>query len=162
MCCLRAETLFAVQSQRLDRAGDGLGKALGINLQKHSAAFHRKAALLRPRILQDRIALGRERSRTLFERITRAEKASLAEAGKHLQGLSRVLESVSHKSALERGFALVRGENGVVRRAAAVKPGEALTLTFADGDRAVTADGASFTKASGSKARRSRLPLLIV
>ena len=137
----RADTLFATPRQRLDRAGDGLGKALGTNLQKHSADFHRKAALLRPRILQDRIRLGRERTATVSERITRAQKASLAEAAKHLQGLSRVLESVSHKSALERGFALVRGEGGVVRRASAAKPGEALTLTFADGDRAVTADG---------------------
>jgi exodeoxyribonuclease VII large subunit len=137
----RADTLFATPRQRLDRAGDGLGKALGTNLQQHSADFHRKAALLRPRILQDRIRLGRERTAAMSERITRAQKASLAEAAKHLQGLSRVLESVSHKSALERGFALVRGEGGVVRRAAAVKPGEALTLTFADGDRAVTADG---------------------
>ena len=52
-----------------------------------------------------------------------------------------MLESVSHKSALERGFALVRGENGVVRRAAAVRPGDVLTLTFADGDKRVVADG---------------------
>ncbi len=137
----RADTLFATPRQRLDRAGDGLGKALGTNLQTHSADFHRKAALLRPRILQDRIRLGRERSAALFERIVRAEKSSMAESAKQLQSLSRVLESVSHKSALERGFALVRGEGGVVRRASAVKPGEALTLTFADGDRAVTADG---------------------
>ena len=37
-----------------------------------------------------------------------------------------MLDSVSHKSVLERGFALVRGEDGKVRRrAAAVKPGEA-------------------------------------
>jgi exodeoxyribonuclease VII large subunit len=36
---------------------------------------------------------------------------------------------------LERGFALVRGADGTVRRrAAALEPGEALTLTFADGE----------------------------
>ena len=139
----RADTLFATPRQRLDRAVDGLGKALGINLQKHGANFHRTSSLLRPRILQDRIRLGRERSAILFERIARAEKISLAEAARHLQGLSRVLESVSHKSALERGFALVRGADGVVRRAAAVKPGDTLTLTFADGDRRVVADGAA-------------------
>jgi exodeoxyribonuclease VII large subunit len=151
----RADTLFATPRQRLDRAGDGLGKALGTNLQKHSAGFHRKAALLRPRILQDRIKLGRERAGTLFERIGRAQKASLAENRKHLQSLSRVLESVSHKSALERGFALVRGEGGVVRRAASVKPGEALTLTFADGEKHVTADGGvPLAKASGARAKK--------
>jgi exodeoxyribonuclease VII large subunit len=45
---------------------------------------------------------------------------------------------------LERGFALVRGEDGKVRRrAAAVKSGETLTLTFADGEAPATAGSAS-------------------
>jgi exodeoxyribonuclease VII large subunit len=109
---------------------------------------------LRPRILQDRIRLGRERGKALFERIERAEKASLTDAARRLQGLSRVLDSVSHKSALERGFALVRGENGAVRRrAAALKPGEALTLSFADGEALAVAGegGAVPQKASPQK-----------
>jgi exodeoxyribonuclease VII large subunit len=60
-----------------------------------------------------------------------------------LDGLSRVLESVSHKSVLERGFALVRGEDGTVRRrAAAITGGESLTLSFLDGDaKAVAGEG---------------------
>jgi exodeoxyribonuclease VII large subunit len=58
--------------------------------------------------------------------------------------LERLLESVSHKSVLERGFALVRGEDGKVRRrAATVKAGEALTLTFADGEKQAVAEGGS-------------------
>jgi exodeoxyribonuclease VII large subunit len=57
--------------------------------------------------------------------------------------LSRVLDSVSHRAVLERGFALVRGAGGDLRRsAAAVKPGEALTLVFADGEAlAAAGDG---------------------
>ena len=45
---------------------------------------------------------------------------------------------------LERGFALVKGEDGAVRRRAGqVKAGEALVLTFADGDKQAVAEGGS-------------------
>jgi exodeoxyribonuclease VII large subunit len=41
---------------------------------------------------------------------------------------------------LERGFTLVRGEDGTVRRRAdSLQSGESLTLTFADGDAKVVA-----------------------
>jgi exodeoxyribonuclease VII large subunit len=59
----------------------------------------------------------------------------LGEARRHLEGLARVLDGISYRAVLERGFALVRGEDGTVRRrAGAVKSGEGLTLTFADGE----------------------------
>jgi exodeoxyribonuclease VII large subunit len=139
----RAESLFAGPRQRLDLAGDALGKALGSNLQKHGADFHRKAALLRPRILRDRIKLGRERSKALFDRAGRVAKFKLADADAQLKSLSRTFGSVSYISVLERGFALVRGEDGTVRRRAeTVRSGESLTLSFADGEaKAVAGDG---------------------
>ena len=50
-----------------------------------------------------------------------------------LDGHVRLLETVSHKAVLERGFALVKGaDNTIRRRAAAVSPGESLSLVFAD------------------------------
>jgi exodeoxyribonuclease VII large subunit len=56
--------------------------------------------------------------------------------------LSRILKSVSYLDVLERGFALVRGTDGKVRRRAAdIKAGEALDLVFADGGRKAHADG---------------------
>ena len=51
---------------------------------------------------------------------------------------ARVLESVSHRAVLERGFALVRDAKGAVRRrAGSIAPGESLTLTFVDGEARV-------------------------
>jgi exodeoxyribonuclease VII large subunit len=140
----KAEGLFATPRQRLDVASDKLGKALGSNLQKHGADFHRKAALLRPRILQDRIKLGRERSAALLDRAQRVAKFRLSDAEAQLKALSRTFDGVSYVNVLERGFALVRGEDGSVRRRAdAVRSGESLTLTFADGEaRAVAGEGA--------------------
>ena len=43
---------------------------------------------------------------------------------------------------LERGFALVRDAAGApLRRAAAIAPGQALRIEFADGEIGATADG---------------------
>ena len=55
-----------------------------------------------------------------------------------------LLDALSYRKVLERGFALVRGEDSAVRRRAdAIAPGESLTLTFADGEaRAIAGEGA--------------------
>jgi exodeoxyribonuclease VII large subunit len=138
----RAESLFATPRQRLDQVSDRLGQSLRRNVQIHRVAFARTEAKLRDRILKDRMAVCGERTAALGARATRAETARLAEVRRHLEGLARVLDSVSHKSVLERGFALVRGEDGKVRRrAGAVKSGEMLTLTFADGEKQAVTEG---------------------
>lgn len=140
----RAEELFDEQRQRLDQASERLGHGLNRNLQVHRRAFIEAAAQLRPADIQNAVRLGRERTRTLARRLARAQTARIADAGKHLDSLGRMLESLSYVGVLERGFALVQGENGKVRRAAAsVVSGEKLTLTFSDGQKGATADGAA-------------------
>ncbi len=141
----RPESLFAGPRQRLDMASDKLQHALRRNLQIHEVRFNRAGAQLRDRILRDRIAVAAERIDALATRAERAERARLGQVRRHLDGLGRVLAGISYRAALERGFALVRGEDGTVRRrAGAVKSGEPLTLTFADGEaRAVADDGAA-------------------
>ena len=136
----RPEGLFAGPRQRLDTASDRLQHGLRRNLQIHEVRFNRAGARLRDRILRDRIAVTAERLDVLAGRAERAERARLNEARRHLEGLRRVLEGISYRAVLERGFALVRGEDGTVRRrAGAVKNGESLSLTFADGEAKVVA-----------------------
>jgi exodeoxyribonuclease VII large subunit len=138
----RADSLFAGPRQRLDQAGERLGQSLRKNLQVHRVQFSRAEAQLRDRMLKDRMTVCGERVKGLATRAGRAQTARLAQARKHLDGLARVLDSVSHKSVLERGFALVRGDDGKVRRrASAITSGESLTLTFADGDKQAVAEG---------------------
>jgi len=136
----RPEALFAIPRQRLDHAGEKLAGSLRRNLSEHRAGFLKTAALLRRRAIDDRIALGRERAAALQIRARRAQAARLAEAGKHLSGLARVLDGISYRAVLERGFALVKGADGTLRRrAGAIAAGEGLTLTFADGAVKATA-----------------------
>jgi exodeoxyribonuclease VII large subunit len=137
----RGETLFAVPRQRLDQAGERLGASLARNLQLHRTAFTKAAAGLRARMLKDRMGVCGERLATLGQRAERAQRIRLIQVRRRLDGLARELELISYRKVLQRGFALVRGENGAVRRtAAAVKSGEALRLTFADGEAGAVAD----------------------
>ena len=149
----RADALFAGPRQRLDTASDKLRHALGRNLQIHQVRFSKAGAQLRDRVLKDRIALFGERMDVLGARAGRAQTARLKQARHHLDGLSRVLEGISYRAVLERGFALVRGEDGAVRRrAGSIQSGESLTLTFADGEaRAVAGEGEGKTKSPRKK-----------
>lgn len=137
----RAESLFATPRQRLDAASDKLQHVLRRNLQIHDVRFNRSASRLRDSMLKGRMKICAERAMALGARAMRAQRARLTQARHRLDALERLLEGVSHKSVLERGFALVRGEDGTVRRRAGqVKAGEALSLTFADGEKKVIAD----------------------
>jgi exodeoxyribonuclease VII large subunit len=138
----RADQLFAQPRQRFDHASEKLGSALRRNLQEHSHAFAAAASLLRPRPISRHIGVCGERTEALGRRLMRSQAARLAEARQRLDALGRLLDGVSYRGALERGFALVRGSDGRVRRRAAqVTNGEALSLTFADGETGATASG---------------------
>jgi exodeoxyribonuclease VII large subunit len=150
----RADQLFAQPQQRLDVASDKLGSALRRNLQEHRRAFVEAAALLRPRPIRHHITVCGERADVLGKRMHRAFRARLVEDRKKLEGLSRVLEGISYRGVLERGFALVRGVNGSIRRRAdAVQSGEKLSLTFADGQREAVAGGAPASAPAAAKPR---------
>jgi len=143
----RAESLFAGPRQRLDSTSDRLQHALSRNLQIHEVRFNRAGAQLRDRVLRNRMAVAAERVGVLAGRAERSERARLGEARRHLEGLARVLEGLSYRAVLDRGFALVRGEDGTMRRrAGAVKSGEALTLSFADGETKAVASASRTVK----------------
>jgi len=150
----RADQLFAQPRQRYDHAAERLGGALRRNLQEHRRAFTEVAALLRPRPISRHIGVCGERTEALGRRLARSQTARLTEARQRLDALGRVLDGVSYRGALERGFALVRGPDGRVRRRAAqVVSGEALSLTFADGDVGAVAAGAPATPKPRSRAK---------
>jgi exodeoxyribonuclease VII large subunit len=72
-----------------------------------------------------------------------------------LDGLGKLLESVSYRGVLGRGFVLARDAGDEpVTSAAGAKPGAGLTLTFHDGEAGVTVDG-SDGRGGGGKAKRA-------
>ncbi len=76
-------------------------------------------------------------------RLRRCGRQIPVERRDRLDALGRVLESVSYRKVLARGYAVVRGPAGLIARAAAVTPGLALDIEFADGQVAATASGPS-------------------
>ena len=153
----RADQLFAQPRQRFDLASERLGHALRRNLQVHRRAFTEAATLLRPKTVATRIVHGTEQSDALLRRLERVFGTSLQRRRAEIDALARVLDGVSYRAALERGFALVRGaDNHVRRRAAAVQPNEKLTLTFADGTIEANAGGTTDPRPPPKAARTAK------
>jgi exodeoxyribonuclease VII large subunit len=130
----RPETLLAFAQQRFDRAAERLGFALQANTRAAAARFDRVGVRLRAETLIQAAARRGERLRELDQRLIAAVNRGLADDTRRLRQTGRLLETLSHKSVLARGFALVTDEAGaVVRSAAALSAGDAVKLSFADG-----------------------------
>jgi exodeoxyribonuclease VII large subunit len=74
-------------------------------------------------------------------------KRSLEAHRKHLDASARMLESLSHKSVLARGFVMVHREDGTLVRAAKdLNAGDVVNLTFADDQKKAVVDPAEPAK----------------
>ncbi|MBI4185243.1 MAG: exodeoxyribonuclease VII large subunit [Proteobacteria bacterium] len=68
-------------------------------------------------------------------------RGRIGRAGEALAALAKLLDSVSYRRVLERGFVLVRDAGGEpVTAVAGARPAAHLTLTFHDGEAGVTVD----------------------
>ncbi len=153
----RPESLFALPRQRFDAVAERLPRSLHRNLQRHSLRFRETAALLRPRVIRAEIARGRERTRDLGNQLGRTYAKRVRDAGRALGEAARVLDTLSYRAVLARGFALVRGADGRLhRRAAEVRAGEKLTITFADGEQPAIAGGKPAARPEAGVPRRSK------
>ena len=86
-------------------------------------------------------------------RLGRATELRLKDAAGKLEGLARLLESTSYQKVLARGYAVVHGPEGLLTSAAAVAPGTALELEFADGRAQAVASGAGASKPKAKTGR---------
>ncbi|WP_343560346.1 exodeoxyribonuclease VII large subunit [Kiloniella sp. b19] len=71
-------------------------------------------------------------------RLKSALELRVERAAQDLSALDRVLQSVSYKNVLRRGFSVVRGQDGGVLKADEISAGDMLSIEFAD-DRSVAA-----------------------
>jgi exodeoxyribonuclease VII large subunit len=163
--------------RRLDEAGDALPSALRgfVRLKREAigplAVPHPRAAIAARRhalaMLDSRqtAALARRIQRGRGQRALAAFSpaplhALLRERRARLDGLARQLEALSYNAILARGFALVRdADGGPLTRAADVAPGTRLSISFADGQIAATADDGGGKK-RGKPAARTQGSLL--
>lgn len=160
----RPARLLEAATQSLDHETERLSAAMARSLERSRSGLAATAATLRgPGHVVDRSArevsgLGRRAAAgvaaALRDRRTRlgglsperrlagASRGALAAASARLSSVGKLLESVSHERVLERGFALVRDVSGApVTTAAATRPGQEVTLQFADGAVAAAVAG---------------------
>nr|WP_319483939.1 exodeoxyribonuclease VII large subunit [uncultured Cohaesibacter sp.] len=129
-----------VQKDRLSDRNDRLQKSLAIATQSKRSQFSGITVRLRGELITSRIALQTERLMDRGERLNRVSLLTRDQKRKQLDAVSRLLESLSHKGVLKRGFALVRDRDGkLIRRAEEINPGSSLSLSFLDGSINATA-----------------------
>jgi exodeoxyribonuclease VII large subunit len=139
----RPEDLIALAQQRLDHASSRLGSALGRNVAVHERELVRAASRLNPALLMRPIRAQAERLTGLDRRGGLALQRVVPREAQRLAQLSRALAGLNPKRPMELGFAQVRDADGhLVRAAAALSSGQAVTLRFLDGDKGAVVDGA--------------------
>jgi len=162
----RAEELMAERRQRLDHAAERLPMALSRAADRKRVMLSGIAGRLTPGVLINRLAQRAERVEGLARRLPgplraivtdgarrkdaaahrleRAGPQAPAAARDRLQKSARLLETLSYRATLARGYAVIRDADGALAPTAAdVKPGAALDLEFADGRVAAVAAGSS-------------------
>lgn len=165
----RAETLLAVPRQRMDLVEARFHPSLRVLVTGKNQRLVAIGGRLRPEVLKgdvtrrgaalagldqrlqgalkrrlalagDKIARDRKSLDVSFVRLKTAITRTLQQRQSSLGTKGALLEALSYKATLERGFAVVRTDKGVlVREAGEIKSDARLTITFHDGDIKVRA-----------------------
>ena len=163
----RPQEILGNNRARLSTAALKLGTALSKSVDRKRNQFSRPADRLRTELVTADNRRKREAVQARFDRLARRVDRRLSEDRQRTLSAGKLLETLSHKSVLARGFALVRTpDGGVVRSAPVAAAAARLTLTFADGDAvAIPEGGATDTESSppaptktGAKATRRKTP----
>jgi exodeoxyribonuclease VII large subunit len=137
----KPEDILAISRQRLDHAATRLPGALKANVQRHAVALVRQSGRLSLTALRDRLLdLGR-RLIVTSDRGRRALLVGVSRRRDHFTSEAKLFQSLNYRSVLARGFAVIRDAKGqALWSAATVKPAGRLSIEFADGTIAATAD----------------------
>ena len=128
--------------QRVADTWNRAGPSLLANTRAHALRVAKASSGLRPTALADRIARASERADGLADRARQALANRVVQRRRLLDGHAMLLRSLGYQSVLARGYAVVRGHDGVMlREAAGIAAGDALEIEFHDGRIAAEARG---------------------
>ncbi|GHB22778.1 exodeoxyribonuclease 7 large subunit [Pseudovibrio japonicus] len=138
--------LLALPRQRFDMVAGRLEHGLRMNTQIHRNSLRAVASGLRPITLARQVAQGRERLQALQGRAVAAFSNQVQQQRLRLSNSAGLLSSLSYERVIERGYAVVRDENGIpLASAQAVQAGQALRLEMKGGTVGAVADGGGVT-----------------
>jgi len=135
--------LVASARQRLDHAASNLAAALRHTGQRKRIAFERLAGRLSPNTLRSEVRNLRGRLTPVANSLQPAVVRIIDQRHQRLEAASKLLDAVSYRNILDRGFAVVTdSEDRIVKSAEQVQPGESLTVEVSVGKIGVTVGGA--------------------
>jgi exodeoxyribonuclease VII large subunit len=143
----RPRDLLQLATQRCDELSERLPRALTGLVEKFAGKLAATAAGLRPTVLRRELRDRRERLESIAQRLPALWRRRIDDARLALAGRAGLLDSLSYRKVLERGFAVVRavaagGEAGqAITAAAGAAAGMAVRIEFKDGERDATIAG---------------------
>ncbi len=128
----RPDAIMGEKAQRLDGLVMRLPMALSnLTHRKRAQLSQRGADRLRPQTLLRDVQNRRRELSGWVTRLTPALSRRMAEPQRQLTALARTLDTLSYRSTLERGYAVIHGPDGVITRKANATA--EMQIEFADG-----------------------------
>ncbi|MEL6599761.1 MAG: exodeoxyribonuclease VII large subunit [Pseudomonadota bacterium] len=135
---------MARKSDRLWAMALRLAPALSRSVDRARERVQSTAARLRPTALARPVADGRRELERLGTRLDGTRSALVEERADRLSALSRVLETLSYRATLARGYAVVRdGAGAVISDGKEAEAQSALEIEFRDGARVAVTPSAA-------------------
>ncbi|RMD89941.1 MAG: exodeoxyribonuclease VII large subunit [Alphaproteobacteria bacterium] len=138
----RPRDLVGLARQRLDDLGTRLPQALRAHVRAEESRLLRLSGALTPHRLRQHVLFERRRAGDLARRLTPAMRQRLADSRGRVEAAGRLLESMSYRAVLARGYAVLRDDAGQpVTRAAALTAGMHVTAELVDGRKGLVVEG---------------------
>ncbi|CAN5450755.1 exodeoxyribonuclease VII large subunit [soil metagenome] len=130
----RPDEILALARQRFDAASGRLAQSLRANIRHHRLDFARLEGRVSPAPLTRHMIDCRKNVARYGGRLASAATRHAARRREQMSACAKLLVSLSYKSVLHRGFALVRDDSGrPLRESASIRAGQALDIEFRDG-----------------------------
>jgi exodeoxyribonuclease VII large subunit len=138
----KVDALLGMPRQKFDHAGERLLHAAYASFQKKRLHLMRASRGLSLPMLKQQLARGAERLNGIYQRMARAIGSEAKRQRAALHNTGKLLNSLSYRGVLSRGYAVVRADNNaILMRAAEAHEGQRLSIEFADGRVPALAEG---------------------
>lgn len=135
----RPQDATGALGQKLDLLSNRLEAALRSHSASAETRLVRSSTRLRPGVLLKRVEREESGLRRDSARLAETAKRLLTRPHDRLASAASLLNSLSYRNVLDRGYALVRRDDGAIaRRAASLDETGEVALIFADGERKAT------------------------
>ncbi|TDM04326.1 exodeoxyribonuclease VII large subunit [Macrococcus carouselicus] len=132
------QTLIAQQQQRKDELEQRLGFLLKQSFTIHRERYIRLDAQLSRERLGHKLHIHRTNERDLRLRLKQLMDRKLSAAAHQLNLQTRLLSTLNPTGILERGYSIVRNENGIVSSVHELKREQSIQLQLANGEAVAT------------------------